>query len=297
MPTDNAVHEFRHRRFMEEGVRTVNGDAGMQARVRPIGSLLLIHATGARSEFTRKPLDPGIDQIDITMVDRGEYSYLDDGCWHIVTDTLMIAPSGMPHRVQFSREWAMTVVRVPRALLMPYAPGLRGEIQLFSELSPFEMSAGAFARQLIYDERATSVSETSATERVLREMIGTLVQQRAGNTGSTAATVWDRTLSVIRAHADDPNLTPAQIAHEVGSSLRYLQAALNRKGTSIAAEIRRERTRRARDLLRDSTADSFSIDEIANRCGFGSSSSLRRALDDIYDRSPREIRQQSADDD
>ena len=83
----------------------------------------------------------------------------------------------------------------------------------------------------------------------------------------------------------------------VGSSLRYLQAALNRKGTSIAAEIRRERTRRARDLLRDSTADSFSIDEIANRCGFGSSSSLRRALDDIYDRSPREIRQQSADDD
>ncbi|GAA2920056.1 AraC-like DNA-binding protein [Microbacterium keratanolyticum] len=294
MPVDEVIQDFRHRRFMEEGVRTVGGDTGMHARVRPIGTTLLIHATGSRSEFTRKPLDPGIDQIDITMVDRGEYSYLDDGRWHHVTSALMIAPSGLPHRVQFDREWEMTLLRVPRAMLLPYAPIIRDEIQLYPELTLFEGSVGTFARQLIVDDRAASGSEATAVERVIREMVGTLVQQRYGHDSGAGATVWDRALSAIRARATDPNLSPEQVARDVGCSLRQLQSILSRNDTSVAGEIRRERTRYARQLLRDSNADNLGIDEIARRSGFGSSSTLRRALGTLYERTPREIRQQPA---
>lgn len=294
MPDDEVIQDFRHRRFMEEGVRSVRGDVGMHARVRVVGSTLLIHATGSRSEFTRKPLDPGIDQIDITMVDKGEYSYLDGGSWRRVTDSLMIAPSGMPHRVQFDRDWAMTVIRVPRAELLPFAPGIRGEIMLYSDLSIFEGSVGTFARQLIDDARPTHGSEEGAVQRVLSEMVGTLVQQRYSHDSDAGATVWDRALGVIRAHAADRNLTPEQVAREVGCSLRHLQSVLNRNGTSVATEIRRERTLRARALLRDTSSGGVSIDEVARLSGFGSSSTLRRALGGLYARTPREMRQDAA---
>jgi transcriptional regulator GlxA family with amidase domain len=83
---------------------------------------------------------------------------------------------------------------------------------------------------------------------------------------------------------------PAAVAREAGASLRHLQTVFAEAGTTVAGEIRRERARLARSALQDPRLDEMSVEELGLRSGFGSSVTMRRALDEIYRLSPRELR-------
>ena len=100
----------------------------------------------------------------------------------------------------------------------------------------------------------------------------------------------ERAIAVIAQQCGDPRLNPSRVAHEVQSSLRQLQLVFSEPGNSVAGEIRRQRARLAHSLLVDSRYDVLSIDQIAQRAGFNSPMSLRRALDEAYETTPRALR-------
>src|SRR5690606_12003261 len=107
-----------------------------------------------------------------------------------------------------------------------------------------------------------------------------------------ATALRDRALAVIAQQRGDAELTPARVAREVQSSLRRVQVTFADAGTTVAGEIRRQRGRLAYSLLTDSRYDVLSIEQIAERSGFGTTMSLRRALHDLYRASPRTLRAQ-----
>ncbi|WP_344449354.1 AraC family transcriptional regulator [Actinocorallia aurantiaca] len=94
----------------------------------------------------------------------------------------------------------------------------------------------------------------------------------------------------VRAHAADPDLNGATIALDLGWSLRQIQLALQRVGTTPRDLIREERLRLARRLLQDPTHAHLPITDLAYTAGFSSPSALSTAFRRRYGTTPREMR-------
>lgn len=280
-----------------EGVRGVNGDLGMSARVRAFGAVLVIGVQGTGSEFERRPVRPGLPTIDIIFVQQGEFAYLEHGVWITSKGPLMVAPSGLPNRVRFTSEWKFVVARIPREALLPFVPMLSDSVHIYEELTVSEKAIEAFLEQSVSSEQEVTASDSHTVDRMVLEMVGTMLRGRQGEDlqpGSPRAVLRDRALVTIAKQSADSQLDPARLARETGVSLRHLQAVFSEAGTSVAGEIRRERARVARSTLQDARFDDLSIDEVAKRSGFGSSVSMRRALEEIYRLSPRDLRNRRA---
>ncbi|MDH2390905.1 helix-turn-helix domain-containing protein [Streptomyces sp. HNM0663] len=94
----------------------------------------------------------------------------------------------------------------------------------------------------------------------------------------------------VRERAADPELTGAVVAEALGWSLRQVQLALQRAGTTPRELIREERLRMVRDRLRDAAFARMSITDLAYASGFSSASALSTAFRQRFGVSPREMR-------
>ncbi len=290
---ERSITHYGEADMARVGVRGVGGSLGMNAKVRAFGAILAIGVSGAPSEFERRPLRPGLPTIDIVFVQRGEFAYLEGGEWVRSRGPLMVAPSGLPNRVRFTTDWKFVVARVPREALLPFVPMLTDEVRIYSELTVPEKAMEAFLAQSVDSEQEVSPGDSHTVDRMVLEMAGAMLRGRQGEglqPGSPHAVLRDRVLAQIAKQSGDSQLDPARLAREAGVSLRHLQSVFAEAGTSVAGEIRRERARVARSTLQDPRFDEIGIEEIAARSGFGSSVTMRRALDDIYRLSPRELR-------
>ncbi|WP_233526090.1 helix-turn-helix domain-containing protein [Actinomadura spongiicola] len=95
----------------------------------------------------------------------------------------------------------------------------------------------------------------------------------------------------VREHATDPGLTGAAMAQDLGWSLRQIQLALQRAGTTPRELIREERLRLVRDRLRNPLDGDVTITDLAHATGFSSASALSHAFRRRFGVSPRELRQ------
>lgn len=210
----------------------------------------------------------------------------------------MVAPSGLPHRVRFLGAWKFTVARIPREALQTYVPMLSDTVGIYSDLTLSERSMMAFMTQAVESDQDASANDTQLVSRTVLEMAGSLVRHRQGQLwtlGTPQAMLIDRALALIIQECGDPELGSERIARSVGVSLRHLQDLFADRHTSIAAEIRRERSRVARSLLQDPRFGDINVQVIAERAGFGSGSSMRRALDALYGLSPNALRKRRAE--
>ncbi|MCA0379417.1 MAG: helix-turn-helix domain-containing protein [Actinobacteria bacterium] len=294
---DRSITVYQQSDLARSGVRGVNGSLGMAARVRAYGAVLVIGVSGTGSEFERRPVRPGLPTIDIIFVKRGEFAYLEGEQWVASRGPLMVAPSGLPNRVRFNSDWEFVVARIPREALLPFVPMLSDEVQIYEELSVPEKAMEAFLAQSVESEQEVSPSDSHTVDRMILEMAGTMLRARQGETlqpGSPHAALRDRIMLDIAKQSSDSQLDPARLSRDAGVSLRHLQSVFSEAGTSVAGEIRRERARVARSTLQDARFDELSIEDVAGQSGFGSSVSMRRALDEIYRLNPRELRNRRA---
>lgn len=95
----------------------------------------------------------------------------------------------------------------------------------------------------------------------------------------------------VRKHVADPRLTGTAVAHALGWSLRQVQLALQRAGTTPRELIREERLRLVRDRLLCGECEHMTITDLAYASGFSSASALSTAFRQRYGVSPRELRQ------
>lgn len=93
---------------------------------------------------------------------------------------------------------------------------------------------------------------------------------------------------IVSERLDDPTLSPAAIAEELGMPLRTLQAAASRSGSTLTQYITGQRLHRAARLLL--ALPHASVTDIAFRCGFSDSSYFSRRFQEFFEASPRQYR-------
>lgn len=94
----------------------------------------------------------------------------------------------------------------------------------------------------------------------------------------------------LRERFRDPELTPAQLAAELGISRRYVHHLFARAGTTFGEELMRLRLEAAHRLLVDRRFAALGVSEVAARCGFGEPSHFARRFRRAFGAGPNEFR-------
>lgn len=205
----------------------------------------------------------------------------------------LLAPRGAVRRIRFGSRWRATAVLVPTSNLFPLLPTLPSETCLYAERRLLDRALQHFAEAVLAVDETMSSAEQYAIEQLVAEMGGAVLLDRTGvpaGNGSADAALYARGKAMIAQQCHDRLLTPAAVARESGVSLRRLQTVFAEAGNSIAAEIRRQRARRARALLETDSHTMLSVGQIASEAGFSSSMTLRRALEQEFKSTPNGIR-------
>lgn len=293
MSGDSDVRPFGLAEFFS-GNPIFTGSAPREnGQARTVGQSSVIELAGNPIEFDLRKSHSETFHIDFIFIRAGRYSYRADNRWVPAEARLVIAPNGIASEIRLEGQWEILVIRLPREAAESFTPHPPREVIAFEEVSTLERSMYAFASSLISSQDPLSAVEIYALEQLLLEMAGASMLHRLGKgwaLGAPHAVLLDQAIAVIAQQCADPQLTPAIVAHEVRSSLRQLQTVFGNAGTSLSAEIRTRRAYNARALLRDARYDVLTIDQIAERSGFRTTMSMRRALVDIYGFGPREIR-------
>ncbi|RAY16004.1 AraC family transcriptional regulator [Actinomadura craniellae] len=205
-----------------------------------------------------------------------------------------------------------------------FAPGTA---ILMTLTAPFELVEGPAAHGLMLtipareldrpSPLAAGLDLTTGLGRVARDMLTGLAGERDHLTAAGFDAVCDRIVELLRmllagddrpdgpghlaeveamvrryarAHAADPDLTGAAMAQALGWSLRQVQLALQRAGTTPRELIREERLRLARERLLSPAHRHLPITDVAHAAGFSSASALSAAFRQRYGMSPRDLR-------
>lgn len=290
------VREIGPLELVEHGIRVIGDRASMRVRKRTPGMITLLALRGASTDLAIDTATAHPEHAVFTFIEADAvWSKMKDEPWLPISSGLVIAAPGITRRLRCRGMWRATAAFVPRAAMASFVPALPSDAQVFPDRRLLDRAMQDFVEGLLdADERATAI-ERYAVEQLIVEMGGAILLDRIGAVsghGSPRAVLRDRAIAVIAQQCGDPSLTPAQVAREVQSSLRQLQVVFAEADNSVAGEIRRQRARLARSLLVDSRYDVLSIEQVAQRAGFQSPMSLRRALDESYKTTPRGLRAQ-----
>ena len=211
---------------------------------------------------------------------------------HETRNDLLIAPADVPVRLRLHGRWQLIAVLVPRDLITPIATPLPGRAQHYSDRRPLDRAMQQFIEVLLNGQSSLSSIEEYAVEQVVIEMSGAVILDRLSSVerASPDDLLRVRALNLITQECGDPDFSPSGLARELGYSLRRVQAVFATVDSSIAREIRRQRSRLARTLLSDPRYDHISVEQIGTLSGFRVPMSLRRALVDEYGSTPSSLR-------
>ncbi|MCO5994379.1 helix-turn-helix domain-containing protein [Actinoallomurus rhizosphaericola] len=109
-----------------------------------------------------------------------------------------------------------------------------------------------------------------------------------------AADLTDRIIAYALANLNDPALSVDSVARRHGISSRYLHRLFQRRGTTFAAWVRRERLIRIRRDLQDPALVTRTAAAIAARWGIRDAGHLSRALKREFGRTAADIRREAS---
>ena len=145
-----------------------------------------------------------------------------------------------------------------------------------------------------------SPAEWSTINQSLAELLLSLVRQcltggpdRRGTAAQAA--LLQRIYQTIERRLEDPDLTPAHVAHAEGISERYVQKLFESTGENFSRYIRQRRLARSCAELSNPAEADRSVSEIAYRCGFGDAAHFSRTFREHFGVSPREFRRREVD--
>lgn len=149
-----------------------------------------------------------------------------------------------------------------------------------------DMASGLFRQR----DHLTAAEFDAICDRLVELLCMLLV---GDNTPSARPHLTDVEASIrryVRAHALDPGLDGHMVAEALGWSVRQIQLALQRAGTSPRRLIKEERLARAMEFLRSPGRQSLTVTDIAYRCGFSSISAFSTAFRERYGHPPSAFR-------
>lgn len=278
----------------QHGVSRIDDRAVIRSRERASGAVLMLSLSGSSTELVIDTARAHPDHSVFAFVEaEAMWSKLDGEPWVETEGGLVIAPNGITRRLRWVGGWRLVVVIVPRIAIASFVPALPPAPTVYPDRRLLDTSMKLFVSNLLEAEGRASAIEQYAIEQLVMEMSGALLLDRMGavtGQGSPHEVLRNRAIAVIAQQCGDPSLNPVRVAREVQSSLRQLQLVFSAAGITVAGEIRRQRSRLAHSLLVDSRYDVLSIEQISQRAGFHSPMSMRRALNEAYQATPRALR-------
>ncbi|MBR2282216.1 MAG: helix-turn-helix domain-containing protein [Spirochaetales bacterium] len=148
---------------------------------------------------------------------------------------------------------------------------LQGAQQLFDE-----------AEGILYCAVSNPVMEISELHKAYLQASNMMEYRRtlalAQNAGEGYA-IYHAALSEIQANYSDTQLNVSQIAYNLGVSIAYLSRCFKKhEETNISEYLTAYRISRAKQLLSDPEETDLSVNDVADRCGFGSTRTFMRVF-------------------
>lgn len=118
---------------------------------------------------------------------------------------------------------------------------------------------------------------------------------RVSTSTSLRAALFDRACRIIAHNAYDPDLYPADVARQLGISMRTLQRIFQENGETVAHRIVRSRVEKGSSMLGNEQMRACTITEIAFACGFRDLTTFERAFSAIRGMTPSAWRRGGSD--
>lgn len=182
----------------------------------------------------------------------------------------------------WARGWTFDVADARRPLNLPQGPFVMDVSRGLGSVGNAMISTVS-AQYETLDDYEFSRSCATINDLLFACMTG------RGGTPDTLGAVEQAVRAPVARYASNPDLTPTAVAHSLGWSVRQIQLALQRAGTTTSDLIRTTRLTRAADLLRQSPS-SISIDNIAIASGFRSRSTFNTVFKQHFGLTPSEAR-------
>ncbi|MFS0892915.1 hypothetical protein [Microbacterium sp. 179-I 3D3 NHS] len=263
-------------------------------RQRMLGGVELLTMRGTSAEVAIDTAATHPDHAVIAFIEADAlWTRNGDAPWRRAESGLVIAAPGISRDLRGEGDWLVTAALLPRSAVATFASPFPDEPQLFTDRRLLDLAMERFIDGVLGVEIPATEIEQRALEHMVIDLGGAIVRDRVGEIASrvsSRAALRDRAVGFIAQQCSDPDLAPVDVANAVESSLRLLQVVFAEAGNTVAGEIRRQRARLARSLLVDSRFDELGLELIAQLSGFRSSMSLRRALEDVYQTTPRALR-------
>lgn len=146
--------------------------------------------------------------------------------------------------------------------------------------TPMVQAFRAFTLAIARPSEDTTPISRYAIERLLAEMVfGALLEARSPSLPEREQpSLLERAQSTMLLRREDPEFTVADLAAELHVSMRHLQRAFAKTGTTPGDMLRHLRAELASALLRNADYAVLTVEEIAGHAGFTSGLQLRRAL-------------------
>jgi acetamidase/formamidase/AraC-like DNA-binding protein len=234
---------------------------------------------------------------------------IEDGAVLRSGDSHRIVPSGHLMLLPRSGDWSIAFQRDLRVIVLSVtSDALHGRISGKLKLAKPEVIAPSgladvVCRTIEATARALetlSDAEWSTVAQSLADLVLTLAHQQAApaseaGSSATQAAILHRICQTIERRLDDADLSPGSVAQAEGISERYLQKLFEGAGDNFSHYVKERRLQRAWADLSNPAEATHSISEIAYRYGFADSAHFSRSFRARFGLSPREFRQQKAE--
>ncbi len=239
--------------------------------------------------------------IALLVIEDGAVLKSDDGHRIVPPGHLMLLPRAGGWSLAFQRDLRAIVLSVTSDALHGR---ISGKLKLAKPqvIAPNGL-ADVVCRSIEATARALETltdTEWSTVAQGQLDLLLTLAHRQAapapeGGSSPTQAATLHRICLAIERRLDDVDLAPASVAQAEGISERYLQKLFEVAGDNFSHYVRERRLQRAWTDLSNPAEANHSISEIAYRYGFGDSAHFSRSFRARFGLSPREFRQQKAE--
>lgn len=151
----------------------------------------------------------------------------------------------------------------------------------------------ALVEQIERDHQQLRTAEGDATQDALLALLTPVLKGSTAVVKDRSTALWRKAQTLVEQHLTDPELSPAQLAQQLGISLRCLYRLFAEHGQTVARFIQEQRLNHIAQLLNNPHYQHNSITDLALRWGFNDSAHFSRVFKTHYGCSPRDWRQKN----
>jgi AraC-like DNA-binding protein len=255
-----------------------------------------IFLASAPRQVIRHTISAGAESLDaaIFIIQMRNGTFLVDACGEkigVENGQCVLVNNAQPFVLSSERETIGLVVRFPTDWLCQWVTG--------AEYLPSQLITndgwGAALSAFVQNVNPTNIDTLTVSPGAVAEQLAVMLELATAirlpevRTSTKQRQRLEAVRQAIRDMSHEPEVTPLEVANQLGMSKRYLHQILATSGSSFSQEVSDVRLSRARVLL-TSHSTSLTVTEVAMRCGFSDSSHFAKRFKAKYGLTPKQTK-------